>query len=132
MLEGLTLPTAVFSELEKILGVIVGGIVKASSEQASEGLLYWIMITRYNYEPLTKQLQPTIRVVSFKVTADASKYATNKANYTGVNFDMVHTRYQCKPNVKILKTIAESLNQELITNGGKLVAPKTTDINVPV
>lgn len=130
-LEGFVVPTSVFSVLEKVLDTVVDGVLKASSQNASDGQQYWLMMTRYEYQPLLKRVQPIIRVISFKVNSETTKYVVGKNSYTSVQFDMAFGQYQCDFNTKVYKAVSESYDQELIEKGKKLADLKTTDIPVP-
>ena len=131
-LQGFSVPTSVFSVLEKVLDTVVDGVIKASSEKSSDGQQYWMMMTRYEYQPLLKRVSPVIRVISFKVNSETTNYVVGKSSYSSVKFDMAFGQYQCDFNAKIYKAISATYDQELIEKGMKLAAMKTTDIPVPV
>jgi hypothetical protein len=131
-LQGFTVPTSIFSALEKVLDTVVDGVIKASSEHASDGQQYWLMMTRYEYQPLLKRVQPIIRVISFKVNEDTTSYVVGKSRYDSVKFDMAFGQYQCDFNSRIYKAVSEAYDQELITKGKALAALKTSDIPVDV
>jgi hypothetical protein len=124
-LRGFTVPTSIFSALDKVLDTVVDGVIKASSEHASDGQQYWLMMTRYEYQPLLKRVQPIIRVISFKVNEDTTSYVVGKSRYDSVKFDMAL-------NSRIYKAVSEAYDQELITKGKALAALKTSDIPVDV
>lgn len=57
VLEGYAVPTSVFSNLEKILKQISDGITKVSSTETDDSQQYWIMLTKYIWEPQDKTVQ---------------------------------------------------------------------------
>ena len=59
VLEGFMIPTSVFGQLEKILGSISNGILKAGSNNSSQNMQYWIMLTRYDYQAITQTVLPS-------------------------------------------------------------------------
>jgi len=59
VLEGFMIPTSVFGQLEKILGSISNGILKAGSNNSSQNTQYWIMLTRYDYQAITQTVLPS-------------------------------------------------------------------------
>lgn len=122
--ESLLLPAS-----ERILDSVEGGILRASKKNASDGQQYWLMMTRYEYEPLLRAVKPKIRVVSFKVTADTSNFVDAKNRFSTVKFDMA---YQCDFNKKLFDRIAPSFDNALVENGKKRAELKTTDILVCV
>lgn len=56
VLEGFSIPTAVFSALEQVLKQISNGI-SVSTSSGSEAQQYWIMLTKYNYLSISKTVQ---------------------------------------------------------------------------
>ena len=59
VLEGFMIPTSVFGQLEKILGSIYNGILKAGSNNSSHNMQYWIMLMRYDYQATTQTVLPS-------------------------------------------------------------------------
>src|ERR1700692_4548878 len=59
ILEGFMIPTTVFGQLEKILNSISDGVIKAGNSQATENMQYWIMMTKYEYQAITKTVHPS-------------------------------------------------------------------------
>jgi hypothetical protein len=59
VLEGFTIPTSVFGQLEKILGSISDGIIQAGSSSKAENMQYWIMLTRYDHQNITQTVLPS-------------------------------------------------------------------------
>lgn len=53
VLEGLSIPSSVYTNLEKVLGEIANGI-KLQGKDSSETQQYWIMLTKYEYEPISQ------------------------------------------------------------------------------
>lgn len=56
VLEGFSIPTSVYSTLELLLNQISNGI-KLSKSSGTEAQQYWIMLTKYNYQSVTKTVQ---------------------------------------------------------------------------
>ncbi|KAH7253105.1 hypothetical protein B0J15DRAFT_549835 [Fusarium solani] len=53
VLEGLSIPSSVYTNLEKVLGEIANSI-KLQGKDSSETQQYWIMLTKYEYEPISQ------------------------------------------------------------------------------
>jgi hypothetical protein len=132
VLKGFAIPSSVFSALEKVLDVMVNGVLTVTSEKASAEQQYWIMLTRYEYQPLLNRVQPIVRVIAFQVNSKTSDYVINKTRYSEVNFTLSFSQYQCDFNSKIYKSVSASYDQELIEKGKKLSTLRTTDIPVAV
>lgn len=58
MLEGFSVPTSVFSDLEQVLKQISDGI-SLSTSSGREAQQYWIMLTKYDYFGISKTVQPS-------------------------------------------------------------------------
>ncbi|KAI9798155.1 MAG: hypothetical protein M1833_004904 [Piccolia ochrophora] len=130
-LQGFTVPTSVMGALEAVLEKIAKDI-ELGGKKAADGMQYWIMMTRYVYQPMLQSVQPIIRVISFKVNSEAAEFAVGKASYSDVNIQMALGQYQCDFNSKIYRAIASAYDQELIKKGQALAALKTSDIQVEV
>ena len=57
VLKGFTVPTSVFVQLEAILQKI-GDTISFGKQSNNEKQQYWIMFTRYDYQPITGTVQP--------------------------------------------------------------------------
>ena len=57
VLEGFSIPSTVYVQLEKLLTTI-GDTITASKSQKMEKQQYWLMVTRYDWQPLIQTAQP--------------------------------------------------------------------------
>ena len=57
ILEGFAVPETAYQQLEKILTTI-GDNITASKSKTQEKQQYWLMLTRYDWQPLTQTAQP--------------------------------------------------------------------------
>jgi hypothetical protein len=72
VLKGFAVPATAYVQLEKILTTI-GDNITFSKSKTQEKQQYWLMLTRYDYQPLTQSAQPVIRVISFSIDQKMSK-----------------------------------------------------------
>lgn len=56
VLEGFSIPPSVYKNLERVLDEITNGI-KLQGNHSSETQQYWIMLTKYEYEPISGTVQ---------------------------------------------------------------------------
>ncbi|RBA10536.1 hypothetical protein FPRO05_05125 [Fusarium proliferatum] len=131
VLEGYSIPTSVFTNLEKVLKQIAEGI-KLSGENSKEAQQYWVMFTKYQYEEISQTVQADIRVISFQVTKDAKHYASKKGSYDEVNFDLNFHQYQAQFVEHIFSGIQDSMNKKQIEQGKELLEKGLQNTDIPI
>ncbi|KAK8073937.1 hypothetical protein PG994_004836 [Apiospora phragmitis] len=134
VLEGYAVPASVFNSLEKVMKKISDGI-KLSSSRTANTQQYWIMLTKYNEQPITGTTQagrvitskPNVRtvtrVIQFQVSQEAREYAVNKSSVESVKFDLNF-------NPKIFARIPQEIDQKQIATGIELIQKGTIDVAI--
>ncbi|KAK8109481.1 hypothetical protein PG999_007618 [Apiospora kogelbergensis] len=130
-LEGFGVPASVFSTLEPVLQSISEGIKTSSTREGKLGQ-YWIMLTKYNWDPATETTRTgkPIRIIQFRVTEEALEFAINKFKYDSVSFDLQFNQYQAEFNSEVYKKIRPSIDQKHIDMGLDVI--KAGILNCPI
>ncbi|RBQ79720.1 hypothetical protein FVER14953_21145 [Fusarium verticillioides] len=131
VLEGYSIPSTVFTNLEKVLKQIAEGI-KLSGETSKEAQQYWVMFTKYQYEEISQNVQADIRIISFQVTKDAKHYASQKGSYDEVKFDLNFHQYQAEFVQEIFDGIKDKMNKKQIEQGQELIENGVQNMDIPI
>ncbi|KAJ5636305.1 uncharacterized protein N7484_009618 [Penicillium longicatenatum] len=100
VLEGFSVPGNIMGKLHKALDSISQGIISVAKENDTQSMQYFIMLTRYEYEPALERIHPVIRVISFRTDATLNTYNLNKSSYKSATFKFVFHQYQCDFNYR--------------------------------
>ncbi|KAK8070785.1 hypothetical protein PG997_010988 [Apiospora hydei] len=137
VLEGFSVPASTYGHLEGVLRKISDGIVKAKTNDSQQ---YWIMITKYNWQPITQSTQTgrspkymahLIRVIQLQVSLQAREYTVAKSKYESVSFYLQYNQYQADFNAEIFANIRPQIDQKQIETGIELAQARTTVVSIP-
>ncbi|KAI9705868.1 MAG: hypothetical protein M1836_005274 [Candelina mexicana] len=132
VLEGFLIPQSVFAQFERVLSIMNNDIAKLTSDKQSQNFQYWIMLTRYDYQPIVKTVKPVIRVISFETSAKLNDYSLHKATYQEVKMDFKFHQYECEFNDRIFAKLAPSMDRKLVDTGKVLIENMGNAFNFPV
>ncbi|KAF5557187.1 peptidase cysteine serine trypsin [Fusarium phyllophilum] len=131
VLEGYSIPTSAFTNLEKVLEQIAEGI-KLSGENRREEQQYWVMFTKYQYEEISQIGQADIRIISFQVTEVAKHYASKKGSYDEVKFDLNFHHCQAEFVHQIFDAVKGKMDKKQIEQGQELLEKGLRYVDIPI
>ncbi|KXJ89491.1 hypothetical protein Micbo1qcDRAFT_212972 [Microdochium bolleyi] len=130
VLEGFAVPNSAYDALETPLQTICDGL-NASASASDNDMMYWIMMTRYQWQPIIEDSEAYIRVISCKPSQSAKDVAANTDPNRGLDLDLQYSVYDADFNSKIFDKIREKFDQRQIDLGLEYIKKNVTEIKIP-
>ena len=155
ILQGFAVPQTTYIQLEKILATI-GDNIMASRTKTRDKQQYWLMLTRYEWQPEVQAVRPgeckkerlerlsprpkefadrtithvVIRAIDFSIDPKMSDYIAGKLQYTSISIDIVFGQYQADFVAKIWMAVSKGVDDKLVKAGMDLVTQKSTVVPI--
>ena len=130
ILQGISVPTAAFVQLEKVVESIGASIVSVGKENHNSQLTFWVSITTYRVDKDTKQVSTSIRTIFFQSDETVFNVVVAKSSLEKVDFVLEYQQYDATFNKDIFDPISGGLPEGLIEKMKKSMQQTILDVEV--